>query len=178
MAENRLDKELAEVLGPARLAYYAPIHHNPALADRKAAFLLGATGLICTVLLLFSGAIARLLESPWAVLRWGVLLLLVAIGALLLVGAAIAWHAFTFPTPSMPASWAFYRDIAARPREEYAQAVKALGHRQALRDMLHYNYSLAVQGAAKFRIVGQAFKCFRIALILWLIVLLVISVGG
>jgi hypothetical protein len=48
------DDDLATVLGPARLAFFTPVFEQPTLADRKAMFILGASGLLVTVLMFFA----------------------------------------------------------------------------------------------------------------------------
>jgi len=54
--ENHPDHhhDLGSVLGPARLAYFTPVFEQPTLADRKAMFILGASGLLVTVLMFFA----------------------------------------------------------------------------------------------------------------------------
>jgi len=54
----------------------------------------------------------------------------------------------------------------------------ALDHRRAMRDMLHYNYSIATQAAAKFRLVNRSLACLHIAIPMWMMLLLVLAVWG
>jgi hypothetical protein len=44
--------------------------------------------------------------------------------------------------------------------------------------MLHYNYSVASQAARKFRLVNRALKCLRVAIPLWMVLLLALAVWG
>jgi hypothetical protein len=53
-----------------------------------------------------------------------------------------------------------------------------MDHGQALDAVLHYNYSVATQAAAKFRLMGIALRCMRVAIPLWMLVLLVLAIGG
>ena len=68
--------------------------------------------------------------------------------------------------------------MSERSPENYVAAMHALTHRRALRDMLHYNYSVATQAAGKFRLVNRAITCLRVAIPLWMVLLLVLAVWG
>ena len=172
------ENEMRRIAGIARLAYFTPVHQHPPLADRKAAFLLTASGIIITVLLIFSGPIERLVRSPYWLASALLLVLLFALLGAMLIGAWYSWRAFGLRIPPMPTSHAFFNDIARESFEEYARKVKSMDHHQAVREMLHYNYSLAQQAAIKFRLVNRAFACFRIVIVLWLFLLLMISLAG
>lgn len=172
------DADLAVVLGPGRMAYYTQVENYPVLADRKAWFLLTASGLILTVLTFFGPSLSKLLHHPkWWVAAL-VLSLLVALAILLLLVAGTAFYGFTI-LPRVPAEClCFYRHIAARPREQYERDVRALSHAEAMREVLNYNYSIACQGAAKFRAVGWSMHWMRLAILLWMLLLLIIAVMG
>jgi len=172
------EAEVRKLVGAARLAYFTPVHQQPPLADRKASFLLTASGIIVTVLLIFSGAIERMVRSPYWVASFLVLGLLFALLGAMVIAAWFAWRAFGLRIPPMPPSHAFFNDIAREPFDAYSRNVKEIDHRQAVREMLHYNYSLATQAAIKFRLVNRAFACFRIVIVLWLFLLLMISLAG
>lgn len=178
MVDPQLDIEVAQVMGPARLAYFTPIHHYPVLADRKATFLLGATGLMSTILLVFSANIQRLIEQRHVAITLLVLAMLPVVVGLLVFGAWTAYRGYVFPVPKMPPTLAYFPDIARTGRDDYATAIQAMDHTSALRAVLHYNYSLASQAAGKFRLVNRAFACFRVALVLWMLLLVIISVAG
>jgi hypothetical protein len=179
MEDETVAKEVARLLGPARLAYFTPVREYPPLGDRKAVALLAADGLMTTVLLSFSGRIAAILGgglARWD--AWAVAAVLAAIVSLTLVGA---WHAFaalTMPVPSMPTSLAYFPHIAALSREEYRGLVLGFDHRRAMRDMLNCNYSLAVLSAAKFRRVERSFACVRYTFELWIVLLVLVSTRG
>lgn len=172
------DPDLAAVIGPARLAYFTPVHEQPTLADRKAMFVLAVSGLIATVLLYFARpleALVRGVPPAFSALLVG---MLACVGVSLLCGALLAYAAYRRPLPSMPPSLALFRNVAAQPLDNYVAAVRSLDHRRALRDMLHYNYSVATLAAQKFRLVNRSLACLRIALPLWMLLLLVLGVWG
>jgi hypothetical protein len=170
------DREAEALLGPARLAYFTPVREYPPLGDRKAAVLLGANGLMVSVLLFFSGPIGRIVEGPSAWKAWLVILVLGPLAILLLLGAWYAFRALTRPIPPMPPSLAYFPDIAALTREEYRRRILALDHRRAVRDMLHYNYSLAVLSVQRFRLVERSLFCSRATFELWIALLLMVTV--
>jgi hypothetical protein len=68
--------------------------------------------------------------------------------------------------------------VARLEPAEYVRAVSALDHAGAARDILNYNYSVAVQAARKYRLVGRALAAIRVAIALWMMLLLVIAVWG
>jgi hypothetical protein len=177
MSAHASNHEADRILGPARLAFFTPIHHQPVLADRKAAFLLAASGLIATVLMLFGAAIGRLVQLPRGpgVL---ILLLLFVLAGLLLVVVWCAWRCFILPIPPMPASLAYFPHIGALDLPQYRGSIRQLDQQAAVRAILHYNYSLSIQSVRKYRLANRGFACFRIALMLWLLLLLLISIAG
>jgi hypothetical protein len=169
------DADLAALLGPTRLAYYSPLNEQPVLADRKASFILGAAGLIVTVLLFFLQPLAGVLRGPHTTVAAVMVGLLAALAALLLVASRSAYTAYVLQLPAMPETLAFFRHVAVAPLPEYQSRMLALGYPEALDAILHYNYSVAVQAAAKFRHVGVALRCMRLAIPLWMLVLLLLA---
>lgn len=172
------DAQPSHVAGAARLAFFTPIHHQAPLADRKATFLLGATGLISTVLLMFSPNIARLIETAHVAVMILVLALLLPVIGLLIFGGWMSWRCFVLPAPKMPQSLANFPDIARRDLAAYLRAVESIDYVTAIRAILNYNYSLSQQAAGKFRLVNRAFTCFEWTLVLWMLLLVTISVAG
>jgi hypothetical protein len=168
----------AAVLGPARLAYFTPVHEQPTLADRKAMFILGASGLMASVLLFFSHSLGILARTSGAVASLAVLALLAAVVAMVVVAAVVAYYAYTRPLPAMPDTLAFFRNVGSRAPEQYRAQMLALDHPTALRGMLHYNYSVASQAAHKFRLVNRSLACLRVAIPLWMALLLALAVWG
>jgi hypothetical protein len=172
------DPDLAAVIGPARLAYFTPVHEQPTLADRKAMFILAVSGLIATVLLFFAQPLEALIRGVSPAVSASLVVLLACLGASVLGAALLAYAAYRRPLPPMPPSLALFRNVAAEPLEDYVAAMRSLDHRRALRDMLHYNYSVATLAAQKFRLVNRSLACLRVALPLWMLLLLVLGVWG
>lgn len=165
-------------LAIARLAYYTPVREYPPLGDRKAAATLAASGLMVTVLLFFVEMIIRLVEDPRLHVSLPVGLIVLAIASLLVATAGKAFHALFLPVPPPPPGLAFYPQIAARDRQDYREAVKALTDDEALDHMLHYNYSLATQSTIKFRMIERAVDCLEATFILWLVLMALIALLG
>ena len=172
------DTRLAAVLGPARLAYFTPVHDQPILADRKAMFILGASGLMVSVLLFFSHPLGMLARAAGAAASLLVLALLACVGALVIVSAVVAYFAYTRPLPAMPDTLALFRNVAARSPGQYRDQMLGLDHPAALRGMLHYNYSVASLAARKFRLVNRSLACLKVAIPLWMLLLLALAVWG
>ena len=89
--------------------------------------------------------------------------------------ARSAYAAYVLPLPAMPETLAFFRHVAQSPLAAYESRMLALGHGQALDAILHYNYSVATQAAAKFRHVHVALRCMTLAIPLWMLVLLLLA---
>ena len=170
------EAEVRALSGPARLAFFTPAYEQQSLADRKARFLLTACGLLATTLLFFLERIVDLLHAPRPWVSHLMVALLAGFGVSVLVAARHAYRAFVAPMPPMPKSLAFFGHVAEKSREEYVAGMTGLDYRRAIESMLHYNYSVAIQGAAKFRLVGRSLKWMRAAIPLWMLALVVISI--
>ncbi len=170
--------DLAAVLGPARLAFFTPVFEQPTLADRKAMFILGASGLMATVLLFFSQSLQALARGAGRPATVALVAAVVCVVVLVLAAAFTAYAAYRLPLPAMPTTLALFREVSVRDPDAYASAMYALTHRQAMRNILHYNYSVATQAAGKFRLVNQAIRCLRVAIPLWMLLLLALAVWG
>ena len=170
------EAEVRALSGPARLAFFTPAYEQQSLGDRKARFLLTACGLLATTLLFFLERIVALLHGPHPRVGQVLIGLLAAFGVAVLLSARFAYSAFVAPMPPMPPSLAFYAHLAQKSREEYVAAMTGLDYRGAIEAMLNYNHSVAVQGAAKFRLVGKSLKWMRAAISLWMLALVVIAV--
>ena len=70
---------------------------------------------------------------------------------------------------------AFYQNIAAMSLGSYRQDLGKLSHRSAMRDILNYNYSIAVLSEEKFRLIRKSVLCLCLALPLWMLLMLIIS---
>ncbi|CAN5878519.1 hypothetical protein BH23PLA1_BH23PLA1_16920 [soil metagenome] len=169
------DDDPAPLFGPLRLALFTPVREYPPLGDRKSVALLGSFGLALSVLLLFSEPINALVEGPSRLEAQAVLILLTPIIGSSLFGLWCAFRALTMPIPSMPTSLAFFQHIAPMTLEEYQAKVQGVSYGQALRDMLHYNYSLAILSARKFRFINQSIWCFKVLVPPWIALLLMLS---
>lgn len=163
--------DAAEFLGPARLAFFTPVREYPPLADRKAASLLTANGLLGTVAFFFDGPIGGIVDGDNVMIAWGASITLLVLRLSLLAGAWLALEALALPIPPMPDSLAFYPHIARLTPDEYRARVLAVDYAGGIRDMLHYNYSLADQANRRFRIVGRSIHCLEIAFATWAIMM-------
>lgn len=173
MVKSRVS-DVSEIAGPTRLAYFTPINEQPSLADRKAMFILAASGLMASVLLYFSNPLGALLNAGGATTA-AASVALVCVGGLVLISAATAYRAYTRRLPTMPTTLAFYREVAEPSAEEYSHQMRTLDHPAALRAVLHYNYSVATLAASKFRLVNRSLKYLRVAIPLWMVLLLVLA---
>lgn len=176
-AESRRDAPPA-VIGPARLAYFTPVHEQPTLADRKAMFILGASGLMVTVLLFFAHSLEELVRSAGRPASTVLAALLLCVFVTVLLAAFTAYAAYRRGLPPMPPTLAWFRNVAAETPEAYRHAMLSKDHPAALRDVLQYNYSVASLAAHKFRLVNRALIFLRIALPLWMLLLLILAVWG
>jgi Family of unknown function (DUF5706) len=133
---------------------------------------------MASVLLFFSHSLSILARSRGAFSSVLVLALLACVMALVVVAAVVAYYAYTRALPPMPDTLAFFRNVAGRPPGDYRAQMLALDHPAALRGMLHYNYSVASLAARKFRLVNRALACLRVAIPLWMLLLLALAVWG
>jgi hypothetical protein len=174
------DSETLQLLGPARLAYFTPVREYPPLGDKKAAMLLSVNAFMITVTLLFSHRMAELVHRVDP-LAWAGRAVLVVWFACMLICAWNAFVALTLPIPSPdlpahePDSLAFFKNIAARRYGQYEEELRAMSHRRALRDMLHYNYSLAVLSAEKFRYIRRAVRYLCLAFGCWIFLMVALA---
>ena len=164
-------------LALAGIAYFAPLYEYAVLADRKASFFMSAGGLMLTVLGFFLARIERLTSAHnW--MSWAFAAVLAAVIVLVVVAGVMSYVAFARLLPPTPASLAVFRDIARRTPEEYGRDLRALSHDEAFTAMLQYNHVVAAWAAWKFRLVNRALALLRIAIPLWMLVLLVLAISG
>ena len=158
----------------ARFAAFAPMNDQPALADRKATFVIAAGGLLLSTTLLLITPLGQYVRPEfWPSLTLG---LAFALTCVLLIGIRIAYRCYAMPVPVRPANPLFFQNIAAGSMPNYADTLRAATDRDALRDVLDYNYTMASLGLVKFRLAGQALLCLRVAIPLWMLLLIVITV--
>jgi hypothetical protein len=164
-------------LALAGIAYFAPLYEHVTLADRKAAFFLSFGGLMLTVLGFFSGRVGHLvIAGGWRATTLVVALVFVIV--LVLTAGVLSYVAYKRPLGPAPASLVIFREIAGRTLDEYERDLLALTHAQAFIGMLRYNHVVATLGVAKFRLVNRALFILRVAVPLWMLVLLVLAIGG
>ena len=168
------DLEVERLLGPARLAYFTPVREYPPLSDRKSVTLLTLNGLMITVMCLFAEEILDVLQGN-PVVKWLTVVAGLTWFSLLMIGACYAFLALTRPIPPMGDCVAFYKNIAATSLGSYRQNLERLSHRSAMRDILNYNYSIAVLSEEKFRLIRKSVLCLCLALPLWMLLVLMIS---
>jgi hypothetical protein len=167
----------APPLALSGIAYFAPLYEYAVLADRKASFFLSAGGLMLTVLGFMAGRIGAVLaRHDW--LAWTAGAAVGVVIVLVVVAGVVAYVAFARLLPPTPPSLAVFRDIARRSLAAYEHDVHALSHAQAFADMLAYNHVVAGWAAGKFRLVNRALALLRVAIPLWMILLLVLAISG
>jgi hypothetical protein len=167
----------SDLSAPLTLALGTPLREYPPLADRKAGALLTANGLILSVVVFLGGSIAELAHGS-AIARWLIVAMVGALVVLVITGGCWAYTCIVTPLPSPPNSLAFFRHIASLSREQYLQTMGQIDYQRVLADVLHFNYSLAVQSARKFARVNRSVRCFQVALGLWLAILTAAALGG
>ncbi len=157
------------------LAYYTPLQEYRSAADTKAGALLTACGLLFTLLARYSSHVTALTApmSVTAVLVWA---LLAGFAVFSLATVVYAFHTISPRFPEAPPSLAFFGDIAALSREEYIERIEAMDLETALGELVSYNHTLSAIIAEKFRQLTRAIRCFRIAGVCWL--LLILLAGG
>jgi hypothetical protein len=164
-------------LALAGIAYFAPLYEHVTLADRKAAFFLSSGGLMLTVLGFFSGRVEHVMaRGGWQTMALVSALALVIV--LVLTAGVLSYIAYRRPLGPTPPSLVVFREIARRSFDEYERDVRGLTHAQAFIGMLHYNHVVATLGVVKFRLVNRALSILRVAIPLWMLVLLMLAIGG
>ena len=159
--------------GAVRFAGFAPMVDQPGLADRKASFVIAAASLLLSTALFFVmplGQFARPAFWPVATLA-----LALALAGVTLLAIAVAYRCCMLPVPPRPGNLLFVQTIAAGSAADYAEAVEAATARGALRDVLGYNHAMARLGVAKYRLAGLALHCLRIAIPLWILLLILVT---
>src|SRR4051794_31568801 len=162
--------------GAMRFASFTPMNDQPSLADRKATFVIGAGGLLLSTVLLFIMPLNQwVVPGFWPGL---ILVLSFCLACVMFLGIRIAYRCYTLPVPVRPANLLFFQNIAAGEHGAYAGALENVTEKTVLRDVLDYNYTMAKLGAAKYRLAGQALLCLRVAIPLWMLLLVVITLRG
>lgn len=162
--------------GALKFASFTPMNDQPGSADRKATFVIGTSGLLLSTALFFVTPVQRLVEPGF----WpaATLVLALSVVVLILLAGRAAYAAYTMTAPPSPGNQLFVQNIAAASREEYDRLLKSTDTHAALRGMLDYSHTMACLGAAKFRLVQRGMRCLRLAIPLWMLLLLVLTVRG
>lgn len=163
-------------LGAVRFASFTPMNDQPGLADRKAAFVIGASGLLLSTTLFLVMPLGQFVRPGF----WPGLTLALSLGlvGVTLLAIRIAYRCGMLEAPARPDNPLFFQNIAAGPAAAYEDAIAAATARDALRNVLDYNYTMATLGAAKYRLAGRALLCLRLAIPLWMLLLVVLTVRG
>lgn len=168
-----VDDDAPPCPGAVKFASFTPMNDQPALADRKAMFVIGAGGLLLTTTMFIVMPLSQFARAGF----WPLLTLALSLGLALAALAAmrIAYRCYTLPAPPRPGNLLFFQNIAAGPSAAYARALESATARDALRDVLDYNHTLARLGAAKYRLAGRALLCLRVAIPLWVLLLIAVT---
>ena len=163
--------------GAVRFAAFTPMNDQPALADRKAAFVVGAGGILLSTTLLFVMPLSQFTRG-YDFSAGMALGLTLAITCVIVIGVRIAYRCYTLPAPPQPANPLFFPDVAARGLDEYSTALRRATEADALRAVLEFNHAMARLGVAKFRLAAKALLCLRVAIPLWVLLLTVVALRG
>jgi hypothetical protein len=168
------DGEVERLFGPARLAYFTPVREYPPLGDRKSVMVLSLCGLTVTVVCLFWKELEAVLAAATPQ-RWLVFSVLLAWLACVVLAAESSFKALVQPIPPMGRCTAYFRTIAATSLDDYCTVLHELSHVAAMREMLNYNYSIAVLSAEKFRLLGASVVYLCLALGFWMLLMVLIA---
>lgn len=158
----------------AALAFRTPLREYVPAADTKATAMLTGLGLMFTLLARYDEPIGKLLmQENW---ETGVFVAVIVAFSTLAILAILRCFQTIFPRfPRASPSLAFFGDIARLSREEYVTSVSRLSHLEAVEQMLHYNHTLATICVVKYAVLARAVYDFRVALVLWVGLMLLLS---
>ena len=160
--------------GAERFATFTPMNEQPSLADRKASFVMGAGGLMLSTLLFFVMPLQQFARPGlWPA---SILVVSLSVACLILLAVRIAFVAYTARVSVEPHNLMFVENVGNGPFASYSQSIKRVTSDDVLHDQLSYNHAMAALGTHKYRLVCRALDCLRIAIPLWMLVLLVVSV--
>lgn len=162
--------------GAARFAAFTPMNDQPGLADRKAMFVTGASGLMLSTALLLVAPLGQFVR-PGA---WPLLVLSLSVGLACTVVLALhaAYRAYVLQAPDVPKNLLFFRNIAAGGPADYAGRLENLTPRDVLLDVLAYNHTMARLGVEKYRLVGRAMRRLQVAIPMWVLLVLMMTARG
>jgi hypothetical protein len=162
--------------GAMRFASFTPMNDQPALADRKVSFVIGAGGLLLSTTMFLIMPLDQFVRPGfWPGLT---LVLTFCLACVTLRGIRIAYRCYTLPVPVREANPLFFQNIARGSETAYGACVEGATERDVLHKVLDYNYTMATLGLTKYRMAGQALLCLRVAIPMWMLLLLVLTVRG
>lgn len=174
--ETEFPESAAPSPGAARFAGFTPMNEQPGLADRKAMFVTGASGLMLSTALMLVAPIGQFVRPGWWPLL--VLSLSIALACTVVLALHAAYRAYILQAPDVPKNLLFFRNIAAGPAGDYAGRLEALTPRDVLLDVLAYNHTMARLGVDKYRLVGRAMRRLQVAIPLWVTLVLLMTARG
>jgi hypothetical protein len=172
--DARLSDSEKPSLGAVRFAAFTPMNEQPGLADRKASFVIAAGGLLVSTTLFLIMPLDQFVRPG---IGPGLTLFLAfAMCWITLLGIRIAYRCYTLPTPMRETNPLFFQNIAAESESAYGSSLNRATERDVIRNVLDFNYTMAKLGLEKYRLAGQALLCLRVAIPLWMLLLVVLSV--
>src|SRR5688500_5029129 len=104
-------------LGAMRFASFTPMNDQPALADRKAMFVIGAGGLLLTTTMFLVMPLSQFARPGLRPTMTVILSIGLAVTAL--VAMRIAYRCYMLPAPPRPGNLLFFQNIADGPSARY-----------------------------------------------------------
>jgi hypothetical protein len=160
--------------GATTFAGFTPMNDQPGLADRKAMFVLAASGMLLSTLLFLAPKLHTLLKPQATSLL--MLAAVLAVVTLVTLAGRCAYAAYSMAVqPASGGNVMFVQNVAGITLDQFEREVRSHAAEDALMHTLEYNHTMARLGFAKFRLVGRALGCLRIALPIWMLLLLVLG---
>jgi hypothetical protein len=159
--------------GAATFAGFTPMNDQPSLADRKAMFVLAVSGMLLSTLFFFAPRLHTLLKpEALSLTLLGAILTLIA---LVVAAGRCAYAAYALAARPMPGNVIFVQNVAGQTLEAFGRDVYRREGTDALLLTLEYNHTMALLGVDKFRRVTRALGYLRVALPIWMLLLLVLG---
>lgn len=160
--------------GAVTFAGFTPMNDQPGLADRKAMFAMGVSGMLLSTLLFFAPKLHTLLDP--AVSNLLLLTAILAVAVLVAAAARFAYAAYSLVArPTLDGNVMFVQNVASLEPDALGQALRSHSQEEAVRLTLEYSHTMSCLAAAKFGLVGRALGCVRVALPIWMLLLLVLG---
>jgi hypothetical protein len=137
-------------------------------------FALGVSGMLLSTLLFFAPKLHTLFKPQATSLLLLAAILTVAV--LVAAAARLAYAAYSLVVrPTSDANVMFVQNVAAFEPEALENELRSHSQEDALRHTLAYGHAMACLAEAKFRLVGKALTCLRVALPIWMLLLMVLG---